>query len=121
MFKYFQFSEFDSPDEPGSALKYMDTIVIHVLDVAREEAGIPFIINSGYRTETYNKKVGGSPTSSHLKGLAADIAYNSLEDAVRIIAALARAGFYRIGLYPNQNFIHVDDDDSKPVAYWVTE
>lgn len=121
MFRHFKYSEFDSPDEPGSGLKYMDILVIHMLDIAREEARIPFKINSGYRTQAHNKKVGGSPTSSHLKGIAADIHYDSLEDAVRMIASLARAGFFRIGLYPNQNFIHVDNDLNKPIAYWVTE
>lgn len=30
-------------------------------------------INSGYRTKAHNKKVGGSATSKHCKGLAADI------------------------------------------------
>lgn len=30
-------------------------------------------INSGYRTKAHNKKIGGSPTSKHCKGLAADI------------------------------------------------
>lgn len=30
-------------------------------------------INSGYRTSAHNKKVGGSSTSKHLKGMAADI------------------------------------------------
>ena len=30
-------------------------------------------INSGYRTKEHNKKIGGSTTSKHCKGLAADI------------------------------------------------
>lgn len=30
-------------------------------------------INSGYRTKSHNKKIGGSTTSKHCKGLAADI------------------------------------------------
>lgn len=30
-------------------------------------------INSGYRTKAHNKKIGGSTTSKHCKGLAADI------------------------------------------------
>ena len=34
----------------------------------------PMSINSGYRTTAYNKKIGGSPKSQHVKGLASDIA-----------------------------------------------
>ena len=33
----------------------------------------PIVINSGYRSEAVNKKVGGSPTSNHLTGCAVDI------------------------------------------------
>lgn len=34
----------------------------------------PMPINSGYRTAEHNSKVGGSPNSQHLKGIACDIA-----------------------------------------------
>ncbi len=34
----------------------------------------PMIINSGYRTKEYNKKVGGATNSKHIEGIASDIA-----------------------------------------------
>lgn len=43
------------------------------LDRAREIAGVPFIITSGLRTPEHNKRVGGKPNSSHLKGLGCDL------------------------------------------------
>lgn len=33
-------------------------------------------VTSWYRTEKRNKKVGGRPTSRHLKGLAVDVVYD---------------------------------------------
>ncbi len=33
----------------------------------------PMIITSGYRTSEYNEKVGGSPNSKHIEGIASDI------------------------------------------------
>ena len=42
------------------------------LDPLREAVGCPVIISSGYRCRDLNTAVGGSPTSYHLLGLAAD-------------------------------------------------
>jgi zinc D-Ala-D-Ala carboxypeptidase len=115
-YKYFTYEEFQSPDIPGSGV-LMEPTFLMMLDSARGMAAIPFKITSGYRSRNHNEAVGGSPTSSHLKGLAVDIAYNSERDAVRIIACLSRAGFVRIG--KGDGFIHVDlDHDKVHPAYW---
>ena len=73
MLKYFSYSEFDSPDEIGTGVK-MSAALLTMLDEARDIAGVPFIITSGYRTEYYNSLLRNSkPDSSHLEGLAVDI------------------------------------------------
>lgn len=112
--KYFKISEFDSADLPGSGSK-MQANTLELLDRARELAGIPFAINSGFRTAAHNKAVGGSVTSSHLTGWAADIAVNPLTRD-RILASLIKAGFKRIGIA--KTFIHADNDPLKPNATW---
>ena len=48
-------------------------LVDKVLDPLREAYGKPIRVTSGYRCEALNKAVGGSPTSDHMKGCAADI------------------------------------------------
>ena len=103
--KYFEFSEFDSPDEVGSGRRFMDSDFLSMLDNARDIAGIPFKITSGYRTPSHNAYVGGvqpglkSKGSSHLFGYAADIACNSGQQREIIVAALIKAGI-RIGHCP---------------------
>jgi len=85
--KYFQLSEFDSPDDVGSGKK-MNKKFLEQLDYARHNAGIPFKINSGYRTEARNTLVGGRWGSSHKKGLAVDIAYTGSRERYLILSAL---------------------------------
>ena len=47
--------------------------LLEVLDDLREFYGKPIKISSGYRCATLNKLVGGSPTSAHVIGYAADL------------------------------------------------
>ncbi len=115
---YFDPPEFDSPDQPGSGAEMMQPLFIDKLTYARTMAGIPFRINSGYRTPAHNEKVGGLSTSSHLKGYAADIACTGNEARALILQALFAAGFSRIGIA--QTFIHVDCDPDKYICrVWV--
>lgn len=43
------------------------------LEAVRSLAGAPISVSSGFRSSTVNKAVGGSETSAHRHGLAADI------------------------------------------------
>ena len=111
----FKPSEFDCPD-CGSNL--MDTVFLDKIDFAREVAGVPFNINSGFRCEAHNRAVGGSSTSSHPLGLACDIAARDSRSRFKIIDGLIRAGIKRIGIA--KTFIHADDDPDKgPEVAWL--
>ena len=114
--KYFTLDEFDSPDHEGSGVN-MDSNFLELLNNAREIAGIPFKITSGYRTSEHNQKVGGVQNSSHLNGLAADIAVRSGNERYIILNALIRAGFKRIGIA--KTYIHCDTDADKNNSVWV--
>ena len=88
------------------------------LEVARGIAKTPFVINSGYRCPAHNNSIGAKQSSSHPKGVAADIACT--DDSLRwvIVEALKKAGFKRIGV--KKTFIHVDDDIHKTQkVMWV--
>lgn len=88
------------------------------LDIARDFADIPFVINSGYRCEAHNKAVGGKPTSSHTKGLAVDIKATTSTQRAKILHGLVLAGFTRIGIA--KSFIHADlDTDKSQDVCWL--
>ena len=106
--KYFKLSEFD--DAPGTG-KNMKKDFLKKLDKARELSGCSYVISSGFRSEETNKRVGGVPNSSHLKGLAVDISCKDSRSRFIIINALIKAGFNRIGIA--KTFIHADIDESK--------
>lgn len=89
----------------------MDVNFLNKLDEARERAGIPFVINSAYRTPEHNAKIGGKPNSSHIKGLAVDISVTNSRQRFIVLNALLEVGFTRIGIA--DTFIHVDLDSGK--------
>ena len=113
--KYFKINEFDSPDAIGSG-ENMNKEFLSRLDQARSIADTPFKITSGFRSEAYNRSLlergyKASKDSSHLKGLAADIACTDSVSRYKIITSLLKAGFNRIGIA--DSFIHVDNDPDK--------
>ena len=107
---YFEYSEFDSPDQEGS-YEHMNVDFLNKLAQARKIAAVGFKITSGYRSPAHNAKVGGVKGSSHTNGHAVDIYAPTSTQKYLIINALLQAGFNRIGVA--KNFIHVDDDPSK--------
>lgn len=119
--KYFTLSEFDCPSLSESGVN-MDRAFLDKLESAREYAGIPFKITSGYRTREHNEEIGGVQNSSHLIGKAADIGVGSGSERYIILNALIKAGFKRIGIA--KTFIHADTDSidqggTKPNSVWT--
>lgn len=88
----------------GSLLVHAESI--DKLEAARASAGKPFKINSAYRDEAHNKRVGGSENSMHLQGRAFDV---SLKNHTKydLIKALEDAGFTGFGVNYN-DFVHAD-------------
>lgn len=94
---------------------------IEKLQEARDQAQVPFTINSGARCAKHNQAVGGKRDSSHLItefNLAADIKTQNSHVRHRILRSVYAVGFDRVGI--GQNFIHVDMDYSKAQGVtWV--
>ena len=53
--------------------KRLKLLIELILDPLREAYGAPIIVDSGYRCPKLNRSVGGSSTSQHKTGEAADI------------------------------------------------
>lgn len=58
---------------PKELLPNAQALIDNVLDPLRKAYGKPIVVSSGYRCEALNKAVGGSKTSDHMNGRAADI------------------------------------------------
>lgn len=63
--RHFHEGEFDHPEE-------LQPVFLRLLDNIRDIADTPFYITSDARTPEENKRVGGSPTSLHMRGAAVD-------------------------------------------------
>lgn len=114
--KHFKEEEFKRAT-PACSLSDMDEEFMELLDECRDFAGIPFIINSAYRTPEYEKKKGRTGKSMHCQGKAVDIRCVTDGYRYRIIASLLVAGFRRIGI--GNTFIHVDTGypNSEPIIW----
>jgi len=61
-------------NKPGEVhIRNLIQLCEHVLEPLRMRLGRPVYVNSGYRCEELNTLIGGSRTSQHMKGEAADI------------------------------------------------
>lgn len=86
----------------------LTALVDNVLDPLREIYGKPITVNSGYRCPELNKAVGGSATSDHVKGFAADITAGSKEENERLFNII-KHNFHFSQLIDEKNFswVHV--------------
>lgn len=116
MFRYFTLDEFTCSCCGKNEIR---EIFVEVLDIAREFAGIPFKINSGYRCKRHNDLINGAPNSEHIHGLAADISVIDSHTRYVIITALLKAGITRIGVA--KTFIHagLGSDGHPEEVVWV--
>lgn len=110
----FKVKEFRCKDDSDKILIDVD-FVRDKLQAIRDHFGAAVTINSGYRTESYNTKVGGAKSSYHLKGQAFDIvvAGHAPLEVARYAQSLDINGIIQYN-----GFVHVD---SRPSRYWARD
>lgn len=101
----FDTSEFTCPH--CGALRGPTQALVDALQRLRTEVGRPLAIVSGYRCETYNKRVGGIWLSRHRVCDAADI-----PGGYATVDQVRRAGFHGVGIRSGR-VIHVDTQPGK--------
>ena len=128
--KYFSYSEFfksdvaekhqvkNIPDDAqlSQVLGNIKALVLNILDPLRARVGRPVIITSGYRSQRVNDLVGGSKTSQHLSGKAADIhvqGYTSQQMDIVYQTIQMCYDFDQLIFYPSKNIIHVSWNGNK--------
>lgn len=107
---HFKDAEFMCHD--GSGLVLIDPSLPPLLEKIRAHFNKPVIIVSGYRTPTYNAKVGGAKDSYHMRGMAADIKIPGIVPG-KVASIAQRLGAGGVGHYAT--FTHVDVG---PERYW---
>lgn len=78
------------PDD--QALIYLARLAM-VLETIRADLGRPVVVTSGYRSAALNAAVGGSRTSAHLDGRAADIVVPLFGTPAAVAQRVVRMGF----------------------------
>ncbi len=81
--------------------------LVDVLQKIRDHFGKAVNINSGYRTNFHNNRVGGAKQSQHLYGTAADIYISGVSpEDIAAYSETLLSGTGGIGIY--KNFVHID-------------
>lgn len=101
---HFKVAEFKCKD--GTDTVYIDSDLIDMLEKVRNHFGKPVYITSGYRTESYNKRVGGATNSYHKKGMASDIQVSGISSDK--VYQYCNATFINNGVGRYTTFTHID-------------
>lgn len=119
----YQVSNMPADEELLKVLNNIKALVDNVLDPLRAMIGRPIIITSGYRSQQVNELVGGSKTSQHLSGKAADIhvqGYTPQQMDVVYQTIQMCYDFDQLIFYPSKNIIHVSwNGDKNRQESWV--
>ena len=115
---HFTKEEFDCQCGCGNGDIVINENLVFELECTRIHYGKPMRITSGIRCLSHNRKIGSRDTSSHIKGLAADISCKDMGARLELVKHLLRDGeFTRVGI--NKDFIHVDVDYDKPKGIFL--
>lgn len=119
--KNFSLSEFkchDGTDVPKHLIPNVQLLADN-LQVLRDALGVAININSGYRTNKYNKAVGGASKSQHKEAKAGDLSVKGftpeeVADTIQILISEGKMKEGGLGRY--NSFTHYDVRDGK--ARW---
>jgi uncharacterized protein YcbK (DUF882 family) len=103
--KNFKAKEYNTGNLP---VWFVHPNLIILLQKIRDSIGTPIKINSGYRDLERNKQAGGSTSSRHLRGMAADISIKNRMEGVKILRTSYIHGCRRMAI--SSTFVHVDVD-----------
>lgn len=113
--KNFKAYEFACHGSDCCSTTKIDEKLVAYIQMIRDHFDKPVYVNSAYRCAKHNKKVGGSSSSCHVKGTAADIRVKDVPPTE--VAKYAESiGILGIGLYETAvdgYFVHIDTRTKK--------
>lgn len=109
------------PNQPGpNEIDNLTLLVQKLLQPLRDALKAPIVVSSGFRSQAVNNAVGGSRSSQHMRGEAADIKVSGKTTngatAIAIIRALERIPFDQAIFYhPSKGgHIHLSYTEARP-------
>ena len=96
--------------------KNLIRLVEVILDPLRQAYGKPIKVNSGFRSVAVNILVGGSKTSDHMTGCAADITAGSVSENKKLFKLIQdlKLPFTQLIDEKGMKWVHVSYNPSKP-------
>lgn len=111
--KNFDSKEFESRDGALTPVTVQENLqkLAKNLQVLRDHFGLPIHINSGYRSPSHNKSIGGVKGSQHVFGKAADIVIKGktpteIHETIERLISEGKMEQGGLGLY--LTFVHYD-------------
>lgn len=98
-------------------------VLFSKMDQIRDHFNKPIIVHVAYRSEAYNKLIGGAPSSVHMQGMACDFNIEGLDcDAVRqdiLDNKLLETLGMRMEHLDGSNWVHLDIGQPHPNRYFI--
>ena len=109
---YLTWSQFDSPDSPGSGYRFMEREPVKILDTVIHRTKMVLNVTLGYVTPKTAKIMGLTTHDSHRIGKAIRVRVLNPKKRMKLVAALILLGVRRIAL--DRDIVYFDTDDQKP-------
>jgi hypothetical protein len=97
---------------PCCADVIMDKTFMEELQKVRTACGFPFMVNSGYRCESYNAKVSKNSMNDHTRGRAVDIHCSDRRKRARLMMHLLVNSYFK-DIAIAKTFIHIGKGQSR--------
>ena len=99
---------------PHCGVADIDPNLVLKLQELRSAIGRSLVITSGYRCQEHNDSIpNSSKNSSHIRGLAVDMACTNSPDRYELVA-LCLKSFKRVGIYSGWLHVDIDEGGDKP-------
>jgi hypothetical protein len=112
---------FDSPDSPGSGIKFMEREPVLLLDRAIHAMQRKSFtaIELAYATPAYADRLGLVSFDSHRIGKAIRLRVTNPKKKYKLVQALMNEGAHRIGVSHSKPIVYFDTDELKEYGLFV--
>jgi hypothetical protein len=100
-------TRFGIPNVPTNEVRQNMRVLAEGLEKVRALLGKPMTITSGFRSKELNRKVGGSKSSAHMTGFAADFTCWSYGSPLKIVQAIRDAGIQVDQCIEEGTWVHI--------------